>query len=304
LELPAALTAPSQPAVALLLIPGSLNSDLDGNFAPMFPGQPAMNPHVYKDLAEQLAERGIAVLRFSKSGPGTGALVRDRELMRLRYREFPQRVRVAEAFLVELRRRLPRLPLVLAGHSEGAVAAMLLAQRCPEASRLILLSGPAKPLLQLMIWQRFEQDRVSGAATTASEQACQQALGWAADYAAERPLPMPLPENPYAAMIPFFLNPDHAPYLRSLEQVDPAAELARVRQSVLIVQGGRDWSVIAENAALLERAHPGAALARFPELQHFYKRAPAGLSPAESMALDQASDPAVAAAISAWCGGD
>lgn len=68
-EIVCRLTFPSGPARgAALLLPGSLFSDVDGNY-------PAMNlkPHLYADLAAQLGERGFAVLRMAKIGPGTGS---------------------------------------------------------------------------------------------------------------------------------------------------------------------------------------------------------------------------------------
>ncbi|MGH9416425.1 MAG: alpha/beta hydrolase [Terriglobales bacterium] len=300
-EIPTALTLP-EPARAngwaLLLIPGSLNSDVDGNYAPMFPGQPPARTHVYKDLAGQLAAEGVAVLRFSKRGPGTGCVTRDEALARERYREFPQRVRVAEAFLDELRRRRPEAPLAVAGHSEGAVVATLLAQRRSEAARLILLSGPAKPLLQLMIWQRHEASRRGGEAVSAED--FEQAMGWATDYAAGRELPAERSGNAYAQLIDFFLRPDARPYLQSVEQVDPAQALARVRLPVLLVQGGRDTSVNEPNADLLLKAQPRAEIVRFAELSHCYKRAPEGLDSQASFLLEGDSDPAVAAAVAHW----
>jgi uncharacterized protein len=102
-RIPAVLILPLDPAAGLLLTPGSHNSDVDGNYAPMFPGQPAL-PHAYKDLAVQLAAHGIAVLRFAKRGPGTGSVAVDKEEADRKYRPFPRRVRVAEAFLAEIRR--------------------------------------------------------------------------------------------------------------------------------------------------------------------------------------------------------
>ncbi len=296
-EIPAAFTTPPKPRLALLLIPGSLNSDVDGNFAPMFPGQPASTPHMYKDLAEQLGALGVAVLRFSKRGPGTGEVVRDKELARASYQQFGQRVRVADAFLGELRRRMPEAPITIAGHSEGSVVATLLAQRKPDlVSKLILLSGPAKPLLKLMIWQQF----LNGAAGQA---AYNEAMGWAEDYAAARPVPTDVAHNPLAGMLGFFSQPNYAVYLRSLEQVDPVEELAKTTQPVLIVQGGRDTSVLPANADLLLAARPDARVARLSELQHFYKPAAEGLSPMESFMLDGPSDAAVAATVADWAGG-
>ena len=296
IEIPAVITTPeAPPRAALLLIPGSLNSDVDGNFAPMFPGQPEMRTWVYKNLAEQLAARGMAVLRYSKSGPGTNTVQRDPERVKAKYSTFLQRPVVASAFLDELLRRASGLPLAIAGHSEGSVVATLLAQRRPEVQRLVLLSGPSKPLLQLMIWQRW----LAGEGTEAQHA---EAQAWARDYAAGRPLPPDMSANPLASMFAFWTQPGNRPYLHSLECVDPCAEIARVSQPVLLVQGGRDLSVRAENADLLQRAQPRAEIARFPGLQHFYKSAPEGLAPQDSMSLSTESDPAVASAIADWLG--
>lgn|SRR6185312_13353166 len=76
LRFPARLTVPAagDPASAILLIPGSLFIDVDGDY-------PSWNvhPHMYADLARQLAARGHAVLRYAKPGPGTGTETVDPE---------------------------------------------------------------------------------------------------------------------------------------------------------------------------------------------------------------------------------
>ena len=65
MEIPAGVTTPEGAAkAAVLLIPGSLFSDVDGNYPTW-----NMSPHAYKDLAHQLAALGIATLRFAKVGP-------------------------------------------------------------------------------------------------------------------------------------------------------------------------------------------------------------------------------------------
>lgn len=299
-KIPAVLTVPPEPIASVLLIPGSMNSDVDGNYAPMFAGQPAMTPHTYKDLALHFAAERLAVLRFAKSGPGTGTEVIDKEAAGEKFKAFPQRVQVAAAFLDELGRRVPGLPPILAGHSEGAVVATLLAQDHSEVPGLVLLSGPSQPLLHMMVRQQFESDRRAGKTTPESERQYHAALALIDDFVAERPLSQDLSANPYAAFLQFAARPENAPYLRSVEKVDPAAELAKVRQPVLIVQGGRDASVSPENADMLRQSKPDACVLHFPELQHMYKKVPEGLSPQESFAQDSESDPAVAAAIAKW----
>ena len=91
-------------------------------------------------------------------------------------------------------------------------------------------------------------------------------------------------------------------YLRSADRVDPVAALAKVRQPVLIVQGGRDASVPPEHADLLRAGRGGlpTEVALFPTLNHFYKTTPAGLPPMQSMMLGTESDTAVADAIASW----
>ncbi len=301
-QIPGILLRPPQPLAGLLLIPGSLNSDVDGNYAPIFPGQPAIAPHAYKDLAGQLAARGIAVLRFAKTGPGTGSVVVDQEQAGQKYRTFPQRVRVAEAFLAELRRLVPEAPPFLAGHSEGAVVASLLAQTHPEIRGVVSLSGPAQPLLRMMLEQQFAADQHARRVTPDLERHHAAALRLLDDFVAARPLPQNLAGNPYASALAFAAAPENAPYLRSLEQVDPAAEFARVAQPGLIVQGGRDGSVSPANAALLQQAKPDATMELFPGLQHFYKPVTEGTPAQAAFAETSESDPAVAQAIACWIG--
>jgi uncharacterized protein len=300
MQIPAVMVTPPHPTAALLLVPGSFNSDVDGNYAPVFPGQPGTAPHAYKDLALQLSAQGIAVLRFAKTGPGTGSTVVDKEQASEKYRLFGQRVRVADVFLAEARRRLPRVPCVVAGHSEGAVVATLLVQSHSDIRGLVLLSGPAQPLLHMMVRQQFESDKRDGKATPDRERQYAATIAMLDDFVASRHLPQDYAGNPYTAFFSFVIRPENAPYLRSLEAVDPAAEFARIRLPALIVQGGRDSSVAPENAELLHRAKPDAKVELFPELQHFYKKVPEGLAPQTSFAESSDSDPAVARAIASW----
>src|ERR1700733_718168 len=75
-RMPAVLAMPKEGPLhsAILLIPGSLWIDADGNM-PSF----GIYPHVYADLSRQLARHGHAVLRFAKPGPQTGSEVIDKE---------------------------------------------------------------------------------------------------------------------------------------------------------------------------------------------------------------------------------
>src|SRR5215472_2181733 len=73
LTLPASIDRPLESAV--LLIPGSLFSDVNGDY-------PTWNsfPHVYAHLAHHLSALGHAVFRYAKLGPGTGSVSYDADL--------------------------------------------------------------------------------------------------------------------------------------------------------------------------------------------------------------------------------
>ncbi|OEZ60110.1 alpha/beta hydrolase [Duganella sp. HH105] len=291
-EIACRLTFPSGPARgAVLLLPGSLFSDVDGNY-------PTMNikPHLYADLAAQLGERGFAVLRMAKIGPGTGSRTVDAQAG-ARHAVFATRAEVASAGLALLRKAAPARPLIVAGHSEGALVASLLASG-PDATAIdgvVMLSGPALPILSLL------REQVAAMAPPGASPDLAMLDRAIAAIRAGEPLPAGAQADPQTAMLatmPAF----SLAYLRSTDLHDPVAELARVRQPVLIVQGGRDGSVPPAHAA---RLHEGrnklpTELARFPELNHFYKVTPPDMPPMQSMALDTTSDPSVAERIARW----
>jgi dipeptidyl aminopeptidase/acylaminoacyl peptidase len=91
-------------------------------------------------------------------------------------------------------------------------------------------------------------------------------------------------------------------YIREIDAVDPCQAIAHVRRRTLLVQGGRDQSVTPEQVDQLAAARAGLPtdIARFPELQHFYKRAEPDLDAMASFALATDNDPAVAETMAHW----
>ncbi|SEN32237.1 hypothetical protein SAMN05428959_1011173 [Duganella sp. CF517] len=276
---------------AVLIVPGSLFSDVDGNYPTM-----NMRPHAYADLARHLSARGFAVLRMAKIGPGTGSQTIN-PMLAASHVDFLTRVAVAAAGLALLRATVEARPVIVAGHSEGAVVASLLAGGADRRAidGVVSLSGPALPIFAVM--------REQIAAMTPPGMAPDLAL-FDRTVAAIRDgtaLPPEAAGDPRTAMLATMPAMGHA-YLRSADRVDPVAALAQVRQPVLIVQGGRDASVPQEHAQALRagRATLPTDVALFPSLNHFYKRTPPGLPPMQSMMLATESDTAVADAIAGW----
>jgi pimeloyl-ACP methyl ester carboxylesterase len=294
LRFPAMLTMPAtgEPVSAVLLVPGSLFSDVDGDY-------PTWNihPHMYADLARQLAARGHAVLRYAKPGPGTGTVVIDPERSQV-HLHFSERVVVARAAVKLLREKLgPKARSVqawtVAGHSEGAVVASLLASREPSLDGAVLLSGPSVGLLGIM------RDQIAATSPAGAD------LSFYDDALARirrgEPLAPEAARHPQTAMLAA-MDPRNLGYLREVDAVDPAQAIARVDLPVLLVQGGRDGSVPEKHVHRLQEARGAkpTRIALFDDLQHFYKHAEPGMDPQAAFALSTPTDPRVAEAVDGW----
>ncbi len=311
-HIPAALTVPKEQSVKwrIVLVPGSMSNDEDGNYPQM-----QMKPHMYADLARQLAELGHAVLRYAKDGSGTG-VVAVREEKTLVHPLFLRQQYIAVAAIKKIRKLVPHAKgLALAGHSEGSVHGLILAQR-PELGidAFMSLSGPALRYMDLFM----EKARVM-----AQEQGEIIDFGAfkvnAAHYIstfelmrAGEPLTEDIKADP--TMEFFVKNWDSdspqaqagREYMRDYDAVDPRIEMTKVPCPVLVIQGGRDESgVHGDNGERLYQARHAlypetTQFAFFSDLQHFYKQAQPGLTSQESMALDGETDARVSKAISTW----
>jgi uncharacterized protein len=61
--------------------------------------------------------------------------------------------------------------------------------------------------------------------------------------------------------------------MQSWVKYDPAAEIARVKVPVLIVQGGRDIQISEADARSLKAAQPAATLVIIPAANHVFRAA-------------------------------
>lgn len=296
-DIPAALELPeSAPVGTVLLIPGSLFSNVDGDY-------PAWNsfPRVSAYLAEQMAERGLAVYRFAKLGPGTGSTETSPDEAKA-IRSWRGRATIAHAALAHFRselaaRGLGALKLVLAGHSEGAVVASVIAAEGAVADGVVLLSGPSTGILSIMI----EQSR-GMLPPGASEEPVKLLEEIVAHIRKDGTVPDALrakANGSFGAGALAAMPPDAIAYMRACDATDPMATIAAYAGPVLIVQGGEDSSVPAHHAEAFRAARRSrpTTYAYFDGLSHMYKRVPDGTSPMEAFGLAGPTDPRVAAAI-------
>ncbi|MDT8906514.1 MULTISPECIES: alpha/beta hydrolase [Pseudomonas] len=236
------------PVPVVLIISGSGPTDRDGN-----------NPEggrndSLKRLAWVLARHNIASVRYDKRGVAASLAATADE------RNLSVEAYVADA--VAWSRKLaadPRLgPLVLLGHSEGALIASLAA---PQASAVAVVSvgGSARPIDQVLRQQLG--GRLPPPLMLRSNELLDSLKGGRVD------LNVP-------PQLQFIFRPSVQPYLISLFRQDPAQAFAALKMPALIVQGTHDIQVGVDDARQLKAAKPDAELALVNGMNHVLRIVP------------------------------
>ncbi len=129
------LLTPAKPGPALLIIPGSGQTDHDGN-------SPAgLRAGTYRLLAEGLAAHGITSLRIDKRGLfASRAAVPDADAVTIG--DYAADV---HAWIGVLRARTGQSCVWLLGHSEGGLVALVAADGRPDVCGVVLVATPGRP---------------------------------------------------------------------------------------------------------------------------------------------------------------
>ena len=123
----------------VLLIAGSGPTDMDGN-------NPMMKNNSLKFLAEGLAQKGIASLRFDKRGIA-GSAAAGKEESKLRFEDYVNDVTGWIDFLAKDKRFTG---ITVAGHSEGSLIGMLACQSRPKVKSFISIAGAGSPAYEII----------------------------------------------------------------------------------------------------------------------------------------------------------
>jgi uncharacterized protein len=236
----AVLTIPSdveKPPVALL-IAGSGTTDHDGN-------GPQIKPATLKKLAEQLAARKIATLRYDKRGAGGWKP----EFGRPEDFRFKDYVDDAAALVNYLRGSGKFSKVILVGHSEGGLVAMLAARRVP-IDRLVLLATAARrqgDLLKAQLEKTLAPDAFQPVAKAIDDIMSGQIV-----------------DPPQGLSIP----PPMQPGIASAFVEDPIVALKLVEAPTLIVAGGRDRQLARLDFIALTAAAPAAKTLWLADMNH------------------------------------
>jgi uncharacterized protein len=224
----------------VLLIAGSGSTDHDGN-------GPQIKPATLKKLSEQLVARKIATLRYDKRGAGGWKP----EFGRPEDFRFKDYVDDATALVNYLRSSGKFSRVVLAGHSEGGLVAILTARRVP-VDRLVLLATAARKQGDLLKAQLEKQQLAPDV---------QQPIVKAIDAIMAGQIVDPLPPG-------LAIPPSMQPGIASAFTEDPIDPLKLIDQPTLIVGGGRDRQVARLDFVALSTASPLAKTLWLPQMNH------------------------------------
>jgi dienelactone hydrolase len=230
----------SKPVAAIVTITGSGPEDRDENI-----GLPGYRP--FRQIADALGRRGIAVLRMDDRGTGAsggtfkGATSAD----------FAEDIRAGLAYL-RTRPEIRADRLGVLGHSEGAIIAPMVADKEPTLRAIVLLAGIAEPGRSALYFQMKNGVEHNTKLTPAERDAQIAAINGKIDAMAAAD-----------------------PWMKFFFTYDPAATMRRVKTPVLILTGSRDQQAVPEQnpkiaAAFKEGGNKDVTARILPDLNHLF----------------------------------
>jgi dienelactone hydrolase len=215
---------------------------------------------VFLDLAEGLADRGIASLRYEKRtkvhpGEFNGAYTIDDETTD---------DAVAAVAFVKTQPGIDPKRIYLIGHSQGAMMAPRIAQHAAGLAGIVLMAAPARHLEDLVYDQFTYLAKADGKidATEATQLAQIKKMG--------------VQVKTIGADVPAFnkmLNDLPVSYWRDLHDYDPVALAKTQALHLLILQGDRDFQVTAPDWKRWQVAFAGnrrVTIHHYPALNHLF----------------------------------
>ncbi len=256
-ELPGTLTIPEGegPFSAVILVHGSGPNNRDEEIMGIKP---------FKDLAEGLAKRGIAVFRYDKRTYVYGQeMAGDRQITLMDETVLDA---AAAAMLISGQEKIDPSRIFVLGHSLGAMAVPAIREQLVKenltAAGFIMMAPPARPLDTLMREQYTYLYSLLPEITD-EQQKAKDVLFEELDRLNDLEN---LPEDTMIAGA-------YVPYWKWLRSYDAVTEAEKITERCLILQGEEDYQVTMEDFGLWQEAfgdQPGWTLISYPGLVHTF----------------------------------
>ena len=233
----------------------------------------------FRDIADTLGRRGIAVLRFDDRGVGASGGASSRE--KATSADFADDVAAVVAYL-RTRSDIDGTRIALAGHSEGGLIAPMVAAKDPTLRAVALLAGPAYNGRRIL---EFQSENAVKSATQLSETQRDSI---------RRTVPKGLDSIAAAnSWMGFFMK------------TEPSVALRRMKQPTLVLQGDTDQQVTPEQAdsivtILKNSGNSRATLRHFPATNHLFLVDPSGAPAGYTALKDRQVRREVLGALADW----
>jgi dienelactone hydrolase len=244
-KLPGTLTLPngSGPFPAVVLVHGSGPSDRDETVG---------GTKLFKDLAEGLASRGVAVLRYDKRTYVYAPRIKGIRDFTINEETVDDAVRAAA--LLKKQPEVNPQKVYLLGHSMGGYIVPRIAED-EKFAGLIVMAGNARPMEELMV------DQAEYLKMPASDIA-----GIKAQAKRIKALEPGDADGPALLQIP-------PSYWLDLRDYDPVASAKKLTEPMLFLQGDRDFQVTAKDLSLWKAGLAGrkdVTFRNYPALNHLF----------------------------------
>jgi dienelactone hydrolase len=266
-KLPGALTKPVgvSPAPAIVLVHGSGPCDADETTGAVKP---------FRDLAEGLASKGIAVVRYDKRTRVHPELFPPTKPYTIEDETIAD-VRAAVAMLRE-RADIDRSRIFVLGHSLGGYIAPRIATEERSLAGIAILAGAARPIEELLV----EQMKYIAALPEipAARAQAMLAFGEASRRAVQDPALEP------TDVVDFAGSKTSGAYWLDLRDYRPAEIAASLTLPICVLQGARDYQVVDADWALWSAslgAKPNATLKKYEALDHLFVAGAGPSTPAD-----------------------
>ncbi len=247
---PASIVRLDASAPRILFIAGSGPTDRNGD------NILGINAGYLRKLADELAANGVASLRYDKRGvAGSIGSATEAGLTIETFVDDAERV-------LDWYAREPGGPIIVAGHSEGGLIALRLAERGVPVAGLVLITAPGRPIAETL---REQFSRYPPPLRDEAVALLDKIL------AGESPTRMSPP------LLALF-RPSIHPFLRSLFALRPAEMLAAVTQPTMVIGGGTDLQVTRADFDALTEARADIVPLWLAEMNHVLTDAPADIA--------------------------
>jgi pimeloyl-ACP methyl ester carboxylesterase len=263
-----------------------------GGTAPVDRDETVAGIPIFTQLAGALAERGFMAVRYDKRGVGQSGGRDERATLQ----DYADDLLAVVRWLRK-RKDVDSRRVAVVGYGEGGAVAILAAGREKNIASLVLIGAPGTSGSELVLEQQRHvldvlktpdaerQDKI--ALQQKIHEAIKTDKGWEG-----------IPED--------LRTQAETPWFRSFLLFDPAKAMSRVKQPILIVQGGRDTQVFPHHAdrlaeiAQARKNAPPVAVKRFPQLNHLLVPAETGEISEYPTLKERTVSTEVANAISEW----